>query len=305
MQAAGWDAARTRSQALAAQWQRSAERRMLAATFDDPTATDLPLARRRAETLLGDAGWAEALIAPLVSALRDEPLLDPPLRVNREGGRIGAVLFEAPAVRLSVSILSAAALAAAPEPAKVALTGRVAVTRYLAAGDALVQRWTAPPIVDGIVPAEGASLHGTHRPHDGAVSVLDGRTEGQVMLAATRDVVTLTALLRAGAAPLMRQYATRDGTLMRSATTDDGASRAAMLLTLLRVSGRADAAATFEAASRDRTHHLRWSAMREWLATDARSAWPRLAEMAAGDPHPEVRGAARATLARVAERRAA
>ncbi len=66
-----------------------------------------------------------------------------------------------------------------------------------------------------------------------------------------------------------------------------------------------DAGDRFEAATRDPAHFLRWGAMREWLALDVAAATPRLEEMAAGDPHPEVRAAARATLPLVARRIAA
>jgi hypothetical protein len=78
-----------------------------------------------------------------------------------------------------------------------------------------------------------------------------------------------------------------------------------MLLTLLRVSGRADAGDVFDAATHGPAPHARWSAMREWLALDADAAAPRLDAMAAGDPDPEVRDLARATRALVARRRVA
>ena len=77
---------------------------------------------------------------------------------------------------------------------------------------------------------------------------------------------------------------------------DDAASRIEMLLIFLRVSGRADASALFDGASRHPAFHLRWSAMREWLMLDAGSARNRLAEMCARDPNAEVRAAAAATL---------
>jgi hypothetical protein len=45
--------------------------------------------------------------------------------------------------------------------------------------------------------------------------------------------------------------------------------------------------------------------MREWLMLDARTARPRLAEMAAADPDPGVRTAAAQTLTRLDDRLAA
>lgn len=91
---------------------------------------------------------------------------------------------------------------------------------------------------------------------------------------------------------------------LKSAAIEDASARSAMLLALLRSSGRSDAAAAFDRASRDDVFLLRWQAMREWLALDAATASPRLAEMAQDDPHDEIRSAARATL-RLMEQRLA
>jgi hypothetical protein len=72
-----------------------------------------------------------------------------------------------------------------------------------------------------------------------------------------------------------------------------------MLLAFLRLAGRADAGPQFDAATRDPAFHLRWAAMREWLALDARAAMPRLEAMMVADPHVEIREAAARTLATI------
>lgn len=177
-------------------------------------------------------------------------------------------------------------------------SGRVAVTRYVRAGGATLRRWRAEAAGAGFS-AAGAPPALEQEPlrlADGEVRILDGRCEAQLLADAARDVVTLVATVRAGAAPLMREHAVEGGALLRIASADDRSSRTELLLAFLRHAGRAEAGPRFEAATRDPAFQLRWAAMREWLALDARAALPRLEAMAAGDPHGEVRAAAAATL---------
>lgn len=136
---------------------------------------------------------------------------------------------------------------------------------------------------------------------DGLILRVDGRVRAQITERASADVVTITATIRRESAPFMREYAIADGSLLRVASLDDGASRVQMLLALLRHTGRADARDCLEAASHDPAFFVRWAAMREWLALDARSALPRLRAMRS-DPNAEVRAAA-ATMARIVEDR--
>ena len=132
--------------------------------------------------------------------------------------------------------------------------------------------------------------------HDGLVLRHEGHSDGHLIVSADSDIVSLTVTIKPGAAPLMREYAVADGRFVRAASADDMASRMEMLLTFLRVSGRADAASGFDAATRHPAFHLRWAAMREWLMLDAATARPRLAELARDDANGEVRTAAAATL---------
>lgn len=184
-------------------------------------------------------------------------------------------------------------------PATVIVSGRMAVTRWVRAGGATLRRWRTEPVT----PQFTAALAAPCTPldpvalADGAMLRVDGRTDGQLATGATSAMVTLTATIRTGAAPLMREYRVADGALLRVGSGDEAASRVEMLLTFLRESGRADAGQRFAEATRDPAFQLRWAAMREWLALDARAALPRLREMAASDPHGEIRASARVTLA--------
>jgi hypothetical protein len=295
------------SRQIAQDWQQSAAMSALVARFAGLGEADLGEITHRVHMLLDDDGWVGELIAPLVEALAAEPWLEPPLRVSRDGLKIGAVLFDSRWVTIAASITSADALALLPPPRSVVVPGRLTVVRYVRSGGAHLRLWRAEPIEGDFDAARArpASPLGTLPLGTGVVLRLDGRSRGWWIEGAVSDVVTLTATIRAGQDPVMREYALPTGNFLRCATLDDGAAQAQMLLTLLRLSKRADAAERFAAATRDPATFLRWSAMREWLALDARAALPRLGEMAVGDPNVEIRAAAQATLAMVEDRMAA
>lgn len=261
----------------------------------------------RAERLLGDAGWAAGLITPLIDALAEDPLFEPPIKVHRDALRIGAVLFDCPAASIAASVTSASAMARLPPPRTIVFTGRVAITRTVRAGGARLRRWCADAMAPEFNAGDAApcSVLEPVPLEDGMIHRTDGRWQAQLICDAGADVVTLVATIRAGAAPLMREYDIHSGALLRVADADDRPSRTEMLLRFLRVAGRADAGACFDDATRAHGFHLRWAAMREWLALDAAAAANRLAEMACDDPHAEVRTAAARMLPIVEQRLAA
>lgn len=297
-------AARQSSIDRARGWREGAEHRALAAAFADCPLDTAEPAAARAERLLDDSGLAGALLAPLVAALAADPFFEAPFRIARDGLRTGAVLFDCPAASISASVVDASALATRPPPETIVFAGRVSVTRYCKAGGATLARWRTDPLTPAFsatdappcVPLPPLALG------DGDLHRADGQTHAHHVERAASDVVTLCATIRAGGAPLVREHRIQDGALVRVASADDGASRTEMLLTFLSLSGRADAGDRFEAATHDPAFHLRWAAMREWLALDAAAALPRLAEMAARDPNAEVRAAATLTLVTVRRR---
>jgi len=275
-----------------------AVRDRIAARFDGLTDADAVLEQARA--LLADSGWIAGLIAPLVDALRADPWFDPALRITRDAMRTAVVLADLPAMSLTASVTSAAALARLDPPETVVLSGRRALTLYVRGGQAQVRQWR----LADTEPRRCVEIE-RHVFSDGDLIEQDGRREGRLIVAATGDVVAVTATAKSGADPLLHEFAIADGRLIRSATADDRSSRAELLLGLLRASGRNDAADSFDAMTRDPAFHLRWAAMREWLMLDARAARPRLAEMAATDPDPGVQAAAAQTLDRLDARLAA
>jgi len=296
-------AARERSARANAAWRTGAAYQHAIACFAD-CGEEPETAAVRAEALLAEPDWAAALLAPLVEALANDPFFEPPCKVHRDALRIGAVLFDCPAVSIAASVTRATAMATLPPPATIVFTGRMAITRTVRAGGARLERWRAEPIDAGFRAdrAPPCTARGSEPLRDGAVHRTDGRREAQLVCGAASDVVTLVATIRAGVAPLLREYDRASGMLLRVGDGDDRPSRTEMLLRLLQVAGRADAASCFADATQAPQFHLRWAAMREWLALDAAAALPRLAAMACDDAHAEVRAAA-AHMIPIVERR--
>lgn len=286
--------ARLRSAPVNAAW--LGEVRQLGARFDGLRDPQLIIAR--ASALLAEPAWVGGVLTPLLDALRADPWFEPPFRTSRDALRTGIVLLDDEAVSIAMTITFADALRQLPPPATVVMSGRVTLTRYVRGGNARMRRWQAEPAGPefSAAAAPGATEIAPLSLGDGDVVRQDGQCHGHLIVDADRDIVALTATIKPGAAPLMREYAVADGRFVRAASADDAASRIEMLLAFLRVSGRADAAAAFESASRHPAFHLRWAAMREWLMLDAGAARRRLAEMVESDPNAEVRTAARATL---------
>lgn len=253
---------------------------------------------RRAAAWLADPRQVDMLLQPLIDALGADPWFEPPFKINRDRLRTGVALLDCPAIALSITITSASELNRLPLPATVIIPGRVTLTRYVRAGKARMRRWRAEPAGPDFSAAEAAPACelSPRILDDGALIRQDGRTCSHLFVRAESDIVGLTATIKPSAAPLMREYAIADGAFVRAACADDAASRIEMLLTFLRVSGRADTSAIFNSASHHPAFHLRWSAMREWLMLDAQVARNRLAEICVHDPNAEVRAAAAATL---------
>jgi hypothetical protein len=287
--------ARRRSASINSEW-LSGRIAAIAAQFAD--IDNVEEIERRATAWLTDPCQVQALLQPLINALAADPWFEPPFKVSRDRLRTGIALLDCPAVALSVTTICAAELNRLPLPATVVMPGRVTLTHYVRAGKALMRRWRAAPAARDFS-ATGAASARELSPHvlkDSALIRQDGRTSGHLFVRAEGDIVALTATIKPSAAPLIREYAIADGSLVRVACADEAASRIEMLLTFLRVSGRTDASAIFDSTSRHPAFHLRWSAMREWLMLDGYTARTRLAEMCAHDANAEVRAAAAATL---------
>jgi hypothetical protein len=297
-------AAAARSARVAAAHADHPVNRMLRAAF---IGDDVATLADAAERLLAREDWLADLLAPLIAEAHAEPLFEPPVEGQRDALRFSTVLFDQPNVTITATVLSADALTVAAPARSVTVAGRVSVIRYVRGGGARRRLWTAEPAGADFRAAGAAPCVATLDAPlaDGMVVRLDGRTQGQVIAGATSDLLTVSATIRPGASAYVREYAVADGALLRCAMLDERPARTQMLLAYLRLAGRKDAGGCFAAAVQDDAFFLRWPAMREWLALDAPAALPHLRTMAEADPHDEVRGAARATLALLVPRQGA
>lgn len=296
-------AAHRRSRAAAIAWRDSPAYRHVAAALASDADAPAEAVADRAARLLGDPGWIDPLLTPLLAALAADPWFEPPLKVSRDQARIGAVLFETAAVSMTATIFAGAAAAGPlPPAATVIVPGRLCVTYVHRSGGAQRAIWEVGSAGADFRAATAARCRPVAQVPmiDGAVHRHDGRHQGQLVSGGSAPVATVSIAIRADASPCIREYSAGTGALCRVAALDDRCSRAQMLAALLRHAGHPAATTAYAALADDPAFFVRWSAMREWLGTDAAGALPRLRAMAAGDPHPDVRHAAATMVPRVA-----
>ena len=100
-------------------------------------------------------------------------------------------------------------------------------------------------------------------------------------------------------APLSVEYDSATGVYVGCSATGDTSSRIQMISTLFRKLGRNDAFPAIAAFLDHSDFFVRWHVMKELLGIDTAAALPHLKRMAATDPHPDPRRAARTVLDRI------
>lgn len=264
---------------------------------------------RRAEPLLEAAraflqseDSIEACLDLMIGAALEDPFFRPPMRNALSEIQAGLLLIDRPLLSVYLSIASATGIAekrlGRSGPASIAFTGRRSLYRFLRAGEATLSLWEAPAIRAGFSAETSGRCRLLERRSvaDGDLLELDGRRHGFVIDHAKSDMVYLQASTPAGSAPLTVEYDSRTLRFAGASSSDELSSRIQLMLTLLRALDRQDAAPFFREMASGPHFFDRWHAMREFLALDAEQALPCLRDMAARDPHPEVRAAARSTL---------
>jgi hypothetical protein len=293
---------RQRIDAFAADWNGGPAHRALGAAtaaLEAPTAEDVAAI---VANLFADDFWIEHLLEDLTDALRDDPFFEPPFRFIKSDIHNGLVVFEDDHVSIAAGVTRVAQLAAKKHNAhgrrSVAFSGQLSLFKFVKAGGARLSFWECPPITDAFSAASAGRCvrTGDRALEDGDVVLVDGRHESFVIEHAAANLVVLQATVKPGRAPLAAEYDSESGTYAGCSAADDSASRIQMISTLLR---KLDCAAAFPAIAAFLDHpnfFVRWHVMRELLGLDATAALPHLRKMAARDPHPEARRAARAVL---------
>lgn len=245
----------------------------------------------------------EALLAALRAGSRADPFFRPPFHPVSSDVQAGLLLFHNAMLSISLGVSGVDMLAAkktGPQAGTaIGFTGVTGLFRFVKAGGATLSFWEAPPIGDDFVAAKAGSCRLVERRRiaDGEEIVLDGRCRSFVIEHALSDILYFHAVVRPEAAPLTAEYDARTLAFVGASSTDETASRIQMMVSLLRAMEREDAVPLIVEALSSPHFYTRWHVMRELLALDAEAARPHLVRMAEADPHPEVRAAARQTLA--------
>jgi HEAT repeats len=255
--------------------------------------------------LLADDCWVDSLIAGLAARLRDDPFFDPPFRAIGSDVHRGLIVYEDPRVSIAVGVSAVADLAAKKNakrgPTSIGFTGRVSVIKFVKAGGARLSFWSAPRITAGFTAAEAGRCEpaGTRAIADGEILVIDGRRQSFVIEHARANLFLLQAEIDLDQAPLSVEYDSASRLYVGCSATDGSASRLQMITTLLRTLDCAAAVPAMAAFLDHPDFFVRWHVMKELLCLNAAAALPHLKRMAARDPHPEARRAARAVLDRL------
>lgn len=258
-----------------------------------------------AETFVATPGVIGEILDLLIAAARADPYFRPHFDVASSEVHSGLLLFDRPALSLTLAVMSADAIAAKRAERKggasLTFTGRRTAFHFLKSGGATLSLWEAPEIGPGFTAGSSGRCRfvGRRRIEDGQKLDLDGRRFTFIVEEAERDIVFIGAETSLGAGPLKVEYDSATLRFIGASSTDEASSRTQMMLALLRTMDRRDASPLFRELLRSEHFYARWQTMREFLALDPGAALPHLRRMASGDPHSEVRRVAAQTLARL------
>jgi len=245
----------------------------------------------------------DAMLGEFIATSRIDPFFRPPLPPITSEIHSSLLLYHHPDLSIDLGVSGVDDLAAKKSgrrgPASINFAGYVTLLRFIDAGGATLSFWEAPPIGENFVGAEAGPCRmvSRRRIEDGEEVVVDGRHQSFVIDHATSDIVYFQAVARAQCAPVCAEYDSNSLRFIGASGTDEAASRVQMMASLLRAMDRDDAFPLLEKALDDWPFYARWHVMREMLALDADAALPPLRRMAAEDPHPDIRAAARQSLA--------
>jgi hypothetical protein len=294
--------ARRKAYAVAARWAEGAVHQQFSRAMGAVRQRSAEAVIAKMQQLFGEDGWADTLIGTLAEAMRDDPFFEPPFRYLHSDVHTGLIVYEDDLVSVAAGICPAAELAAKKNGTRdrtsIAFSGQVSLLKFVQAGGARLSFWQAPRITDSFTgdTAGRCKQIGERTIADGETLVVDGRCESFVIEHAASNLVVLQAAAKPDQAPVSVEFDSVTHEYVACSAANDSASRIQMITTLLR---KLDCAAAFPAIAESLAHpnfFVRWHVMKELLGLDAEAALPHLRRMAAGDPHPETRRAARTVL---------
>lgn len=253
------------------------------ATFGDFSA--------RLPSWLDDGTWATTLVAEMLDTMRAAPMRDVALRGFAIGPMWGVTLAECPHAGVTLGLLDSLHIIAEPD-AQLVFDDSFSLTMLLAGGPVLLDRFDRS--------RPGGLIDGRRQIclEPGDRLLLDHLHSQICMARLERDAIFLRiGCCRADADALALVYDSKSGVPVGQMCADITASRMLALIDVAAASQRHDKAEVFAALLHHPLAALRWQAARHWLATDAATALPVIAQMAQKDPDPALRRAAEATCA--------
>lgn len=292
--------------AFSRDWDLGQVHRHFDATFSAIAAPTAEKVAAAACALFADDGWVDVLVDSLAAKMRADPFFEPAFRRMTTEVHNGLLVYESPLVSIAAGVSTAAQLAAkktAPNRGATSVTfnGQYCVFKFVKAGGARFSFWEAPPITAGFTGAQAGRCErtGERDIEDGEIFVIDGRRQSYVVERLRGNMLILQAAVAPERAPVSVEYDSADHNFVGCSAVDDAASRIQMVTTLLRKLGCEAALPAMADLLDHPDFFVRWHVMREMLGVDARAALPHLKRMAAADPHPDPRRAARAVLDRL------
>jgi hypothetical protein len=291
-----------RIKALAGKWSvhplmTQTERRISELKHPAPEAL-LAIARR-----FIDDDEIGVMMREMIATSRLDPFFRPPIPPIVYDIHQSLLLYHHSLLSIAVGVTSVDTLATKKlgrdGAGSINFSGFVTLMRFVDAGGATLSFWEAPRITDGFSSAEAGRcrLVSRRRVADGEEIVVDGRHQSFVVEHATSDLLYFQAVARAGSAPVCTEYDADSCDFIGASCTDEAASRVQMMVSLLRAMDHEEAVPLLAETLWSWPFNTRWHIMREMLALDAEAALPTLRRLAAEDPHPDIRAAARQTLA--------
>ncbi len=258
-----------------------------------------------AQALLADDAWLDGLIARLSDAMRGNPSFEPPFRALHTDIHTGLLVYEDGHLTIAAGVSKLTSLAQRKQNGRgrgsVNFTGQVSVLRFLKAGGVRLAFWECDPIGADFSAAGAGQCRpiGSREIADGETIIIDGRRQSFVIEHAAANFVLVQANVKTGQAPVSVEYDAASRRFIGCSAVDEGDCRIQMVATLARILGHEQAFAAISAFLDHPGFFVRWHAMKELLGIDLAAALPHLKHMAAHDPHPDPRAAARMVLDRV------
>ncbi|MFM5950966.1 MAG: hypothetical protein ACKOPM_17340 [Novosphingobium sp.] len=234
------------------------------------------------------------LLGPLLVLMAQEPLTQSPLRYSCNGALTTIILAREGTTTLTLQAVNGAVLARLPAPVSATFSPTETHERVLA-GTAHVMNLRIREHFPDRVELDAAQA--TLRAGDANRRM--GRIEAQLLQEVPGSLVSLKLHRVIGAHEVAREYALRDGKLLRQAAGTPRESRLELTAALLGRMGRKDASPLLAAmAEEEGNASLRWQALRECLGLDTARGFAVLCSVAqrSGDPLAAPAGALRAQL---------